>query len=74
MKKPSPIKPMGVSVNDSIGKRILRWVVGAVLTVVFAVGFAVLLIEWMAGCGETYIAADGKRYPYECVFITLHKE
>ena len=31
--------------------------------------FAVFVIEWFAGCGETYIAADGKRYPYECVFM-----
>lgn len=37
--------------------------------VVFAVCLAVLLIEWMVGCGETYIAADGKRYANECVFI-----
>jgi hypothetical protein len=29
----------------------------------------ILFIEWFAGCGETYIAADGNRYPFECVFI-----
>lgn len=41
---------------------------------VFAGCLAVILIEWFAGCGETYIAADGKRYTNECVFLTLHKE
>ena len=40
------------------------------LTVVFvSVIGAVMLVEWFAGCGETYIAADGKRYPNECVFL-----
>ena len=39
--------------------------------VVLALGIfmGILLVEWFAGCGETYIAADGNRYPFECVFI-----
>lgn len=64
---------MGVSVNDSLGKRILRWVVGAVAVVMFALFGAVLLIEWFAGCGETYIDANGERHAYECVFIPQPK-
>jgi hypothetical protein len=67
--KPTPIKPMGVSVNDSIGKRLVRWVLTALLTVGFSLFFAVLFIEWMAGCGETYVDANGVRHQYECVFI-----
>jgi hypothetical protein len=35
---------------------------------------AVAIIEWMAGCGETYIDANGQRHPYECVFLTVHNE
>jgi hypothetical protein len=31
--------------------------------------FAVLLIEWAAGCGESYVDAYGVRHQYECVFI-----
>jgi hypothetical protein len=31
--------------------------------------FAVLLIEWVAGCGESYVDAYGVRHQYECVFI-----
>jgi len=31
--------------------------------------FAVLMIEWIAGCGETYVDAEGERHAYECVFI-----
>jgi len=67
--KPTPIKPMGVSVNDSLAKRLIRWVLTALLTVGFALFFAVLFIEWMAGCGETYVDANGERHQYECVFI-----
>lgn len=35
----------------------------------FALLFAVVLIEWFAGCGETYVDAYGVRHQYECVFI-----
>lgn len=38
-------------------------------TLAFTAFVAVMLLEWMAGCGETYIAADGKRYAHECMFI-----
>jgi hypothetical protein len=31
--------------------------------------FAVLMIEWIAGCGETYVDAKGERHAYECVVI-----
>lgn len=31
--------------------------------------WAVLLIEWAAGCGGSYIDADGVRHQHECVFI-----
>lgn len=39
----------------------------------FAVLGAVFLIEWMAGCGETYIDAKGERHQHECVFLELKK-
>jgi hypothetical protein len=37
--------------------------------VLIALAAALFLVEWMAGCGETYIAADGQRYAHECVFL-----
>jgi hypothetical protein len=40
-----------------------------VLCAVLGVLFAVLLIEWAAGCGESYVDAYGVRHQYECVFI-----
>jgi hypothetical protein len=35
------------------------------------IGFlmGVLLVEWAAGCGESYVDAYGVRHQYECVFI-----
>lgn len=73
MRKPTPIPPMGVSVNDSLTKRIVRWVLTALMTVAFSLFLAVLFIEWMAGCGETYVDANGERHQYECVFIPQPK-
>ena len=35
-----------------------------------AVFFAVMLTEWLAGCGESYIDAKGVRHQYECVIFT----
>ena len=69
MRKPTPIKPMGVSVNDSILKRVARWLATVAAVTAFAVLGAVALLEWMAGCGETYIDSKGVRHANECVFI-----
>ena len=50
-------------------KRVVNFLFSALLMVLFAGGLAILLIEWMAGCGESYIDAKGERHQYECVFI-----
>lgn len=50
-------------------KKVFTWIGQLILTVAVSVAFAVFILEWMAGCGETYIAADGKRYANECLFI-----
>lgn len=41
--------------------------IGALLGLVFGM----LLLEWVAGCGETYIDATGTRHHYECVFTAM---
>lgn len=69
--KLKPIKPMGISVNDSLLKRITRWVLSALLMLMFCIGMAVITIEWMAGCGESYTDAKGRTHLYECVFINF---
>jgi len=49
--------------------RFWEFVVGAVFTVAFSVLLAVIVVEWLAGCGESYVDASGIRHLYECVFI-----
>lgn len=49
--------------------RLLSIALQAIAMLTFIVLMAVLLIEWFAGCGETYIDANGVRHAYECVFI-----
>jgi hypothetical protein len=52
-------------------KKIIEWTVSAVTMVIFGAGLAVITIEWMAGCGESYTDAYGKRHLNECVFINF---
>ena len=52
-------------------KKLVDWAVAAVTMVVFAAMMAVVTIEWMAGCGESYVDANGKRHLNECVFINF---
>lgn len=35
---------------------------------------AVMLVEWVSGCGETYTDANGVEHMYECTFIPMRKE
>jgi len=34
---------------------------------------ALFLVEWAAGCGETYTDAQGVEHVGECVFLELKK-
>jgi hypothetical protein len=65
-----PIKPMGKSVNAP------RWgklILDAIIVLLVCVLGALLLIEWAAGCGETYTDANGVEHVGECVFLELKK-
>lgn len=46
-----------------------KFLIDLLLLVFCGVLGAALMLEWFAGCGDTYIAADGQRYENECVFI-----
>jgi len=49
------------------------WLLQAILGLIF-IGFMVLMIaEWGAGCGETYVDSKGVRHEYECIFIQRWK-
>ena len=43
-----------------------------VMTLVLAVVVQLIFIEWMVGCGESYVDADGVRHWYECVFLNFN--
>jgi hypothetical protein len=42
-----------------------------IASVAFAVLVGVIVIEWLAGCGESWVQADGSRVVGECVFIGM---
>jgi len=54
-------------------KRIARWCVAAIYTLLGALAMglivAVLLTEWMAGCGESYVDSKGVTHLDKCVFF-----
>jgi len=60
-----PIKPMGVSINQPLWKRVLHWMTA----LGFAIVLAALLLEWMAGCGESYVDSKGVTHLNECLFV-----
>ena len=48
----------------------MRLLIEMVITVLFMAIGVVMLVEFMAGCGETYIDAKGYRHVNECLIIT----
>lgn len=49
-------------------------VVGVTLLTLLFVGLmAVMFIEWMAGCGESYIDSKGVSHANECIIINHGK-
>lgn len=71
MRKPKPIPPLGVSINDPLWKRVARWLLYVTSATAIAVLGAVILLEWMAGCGETYTDAKGVQHDNQCLFINV---
>lgn len=53
----------------SLLKRLGLWLLHGIIGLVM-MGFLVLMVmEWAAGCGETYVDAKGVRHQNECLFI-----
>lgn len=50
----------------------ITWLVQALIGLVLIAFFCLMLIEWAAGCGESYVDAKGKTHINECVFISKH--
>lgn len=50
-------------------KKWLEKIASAIAFVILSVGIAILVLEWMAGCGEHYIDSKGRAVQNECLFI-----
>lgn len=50
---------------EILGQVTLAVVIGSVLAVMF--------IEWMAGCGESYVDSKGVTHANECIIIPHNK-
>lgn len=68
------IHPFGRPIREPLWQRIAKWVATVATVITFALLLPVLLIEWMAGCGESYVDAKGVRHQHECLFIPNQKE
>jgi hypothetical protein len=45
------------------------WLLQALIGLAMIGFFVVMVAEWAAGCGETYIDSKGKTHQNECIFI-----
>lgn len=48
---------------------LMEAVITGLVVLIAGAMLAVVLIEWAAGCGETYVDAYGQRHAYECVIV-----
>jgi hypothetical protein len=54
-------------------KKLIKSIVTIALGCLFGILGAMLLVEWAAGCGETYIDANGLTHMYGCVFLSVNE-
>jgi len=71
--KPTPIKPMGVSINRPLWSTVLQWCLTTIAVVVVTVLLAALFAEWLVGCGESYVDSKGGTHTNECLFINVNR-
>ena len=50
-------------------KRFKQFLLELLASLLFAVLALVILAEWLAGCGESYVDSVGKRHYYECLIV-----
>lgn len=50
-------------------KDVLNTALAVLFYFVMATGILLLVVEWAAGCGETWVDSLGARHPYECVVL-----
>ena len=55
-------------------KPLIEALLTGLLVLIVGASFGILLLEWAAGCGESYIDAYGHRHAYECVIVNRNGE
>lgn len=50
-------------------KRFAVWLIQGLLSAALLILFLVLVAEWAAGCGESYVDAKGKTHVGKCIFL-----
>lgn len=53
----------------NILKRIAVWLIQGLLGLSFIAFVALMVAEWAAGCGESYVDAKGKTHVGQCIFL-----
>ena len=54
-------------------KRFALWILQGIIGTIFVLGFAYLLVEWVSGCGEHYIDANGNTHINQCLLPPITK-
>ena len=54
--------------------KLKEFLVELLASLLFAVIALVILAEWLAGCGESYVDFTGKRHYYECLIVPYEPE
>lgn len=55
-------------------KALALWLLQAAIGLAMLGLFLLMVMEWAAGCGETYVDAKGVRHQNQCLFINQPKE
>lgn len=73
MKKHKPIPPMGVSINRPLWREVVARVAEVLVGLAIFALLVVLLLEAVAGCGESYVDSKGVTHLNECIFINANR-
>lgn len=50
-------------------RKLRKFLLELLASLLFAAIALLILAEWLAGCGESYLDSDGKRHYYQCLVI-----
>lgn len=50
-------------------EKVWGWILDISVAILVSGLIVFVVLEWAAGCGETYVDADGVTHQYECLFL-----